>query len=131
MNIPFSVYPPAITLFGALFLLLAIGSALALARGKRLYFWAAFACCILSALSSAGLFIRLESLHGDLVNGSPGIKTKSDILARYGTPSRIDSYQKESKTVECWIYEVTMFQPRIMKQFEMIDDVVWATIQRN
>jgi hypothetical protein len=131
MQIPFAVYSPAIAVFGSLALLFGVGGLVALSKRKRAFFWTSFTSCIASAVVAASAFFRLENLHTDLVGGSPGIKTKTDILKRYGPPSETDSYQMDGQTVECWIYEVTLFHPRIRKQFEMIDDVIWATIQKN
>jgi hypothetical protein len=131
MQIPFAAYSPAVVLFAIVALLLGVGVFLALAKRKRALFWTLFISCASSAVIAGTAFLRLERMHTDLVSGSPGIKTKADILKRYGPPSETDSYQKDGRIVECWIYEVTLFNPRIRKQFEMIDDVVWATMQRN
>jgi hypothetical protein len=131
MNIPFAAHTWIIVVLAALGALSAGASMVAVAKRRRSLFWPLFVGAVLASFGAAHFFLRLEALHTDLVNGSPGIKRKEDIIARYGAPSKTDTYVAEGETVECWIYDLTWFHPRIHTQFEMIKDVVWARLSSN
>lgn len=103
-----------------------VAALLAGLRRRRGVFWISFACAVLAGCGAWRVFLRLDGLHADLAQGGPGLKTKEDLLKRYGAPSRTDFYTANGTGVECWIYETGYPFPRGTASFEMIDGRIWA-----
>jgi hypothetical protein len=138
MNISFAQLTWMIASCGSLSALLLVTAVVGVAKKKRGIFWSSFLLGIAAAYVSFLAFKRLESIHQDLLHGSPEIASRSDLVARYGEPTRIWFYVAEEggvlpkgQKVECWIYEVLWLRPTIAMQFELIDDTVWARIAAN
>ena len=131
MNFPFAAHTWTIIALASVAIAGALYGVIALKKQRRLAFWLSFGLAISTLTASSLIFLRLERLHSDLLGGSPGIKTKQDLLQRYGTPTRKDSYVYGGQNIECWIYEVRLFKPHILKQFEMVHDTVTASIGTN
>jgi hypothetical protein len=70
---------------------------------------------------------RFQRIHGELLDGDFRVKTKADLIAHYGRPSWTKKMVHDGKETEAWIYEIRVLQPRILRQFEMIDDEITAT----
>jgi hypothetical protein len=131
MNFPFAAHTWTIIALASVAIVAAFYAINALKRQRNVQFWLAFGLAISTLTISGTVFLRLDRLHTDLLDGSPGIKTKQDLLQRYGTPTRTDSYVYAGQNIECWIYEVRLFSPHILKQFEMVHDTVTASIGTN
>jgi hypothetical protein len=123
-----SLLPIFIAAAGVIALAFLVLSFLSALRKRRLRFWTFTACFVASLLTGYGAFTRLERIHGELFRGDTRAKSKADLLARFGAPTRTRSYVYEGRTIECWIYEIKLLEPHIFTQFEMFNGEITATV---
>jgi hypothetical protein len=94
-------------------------------------FWISMACFVGGAAVGYESFARLERIHGELFRGRLDVKTKGDLLDRFGSPSRTKMLSHNGKQIECWIYEIRLLSPPVFAQFEMVDESITATVYSN
>ena len=105
-----------------------IGVSVGIVCKRRRVVWA---CVFAFCCAGFGAFIalsRLQRIHAELLDGDASIKTSSDLLSRYGSPTRKKLLSHDGRTIDAWIYEVTFFSPPVLRQFEMVDGKIWASV---
>lgn len=82
-----------------------------------------------SACGVCGTIVRLQKDHDELFALAPGLRTKADLVERFGAPSERTSYDFRGEKIECWIYTVPLLTPPASAQFEFRGDEIFARSQ--
>jgi hypothetical protein len=106
-----------------------VGIFIAVFRRRRFLLWLSTLVLVVCCFGAYGAFSRLERIHSELLAGDSTVKTKADLMAHYGSPTWKKLMTHDGRTIEAWIYEVRIFQPHVLRQFEMVDDKILASVE--
>jgi hypothetical protein len=93
---------------------------------RRAACWAAMGIVLVCASGVYATILRLQKDHDELSSMAPQLRTKADLIERFGAPSERTSYDFRGEKIECWIYAVPLLTPRASAQFEFRGDEIFA-----
>jgi len=128
---PVSVLPQLLALAACVAVVSASFVVVALKKGRSRMLWIALGAFLFSAGGGYASYSRLERIHSELFISRVSVKTKQELLARLGAPSRRESYDDHGKEVEVLYYEITLLQPPVHVQFQFQADKWIATFSTN
>jgi hypothetical protein len=94
----------------------------ALMKRRSPAWWFALAALIVSSTVGYAAYSRLERIHSTLFSESMRIKTRQELQAQLGQPSREESYMDGGKKIDVWFYDITLLQPPVHAQFQFCNE---------
>lgn len=102
----------------AVMLVCIIVFSIAVFRKKKASYRVAFVVEAIAALCLGFSYVELDRIHGLLFQRNYSVKTKNDLLALFGEPTRIFSGNFRGEKVDAWVYKIDLIRPRLEFQFE-------------